>query len=76
MELVNDTFQLVGQAVEQVFSPVIQMGIDLGIPFDLCPKTVGEIAYFQGCIQWVIFVVTLCQGFITRAITSSMGALR
>lgn len=72
----NDVVTEVVQDVQNTFGVIIQMGIDFGIPFDLMPETKGEIVYFQGCIQWVIFVVTLVVGGFNNLIRSSIGSLR
>jgi hypothetical protein len=57
-------------------STLIQFGIDLGIPFDDPPQTACDIAYFNGCIQWVIFVFTICIGAVNNLVRSCIGGVR
>lgn len=72
----NDLVTEVVQNAQQGFSELIQFGIDLGIPFDNVPRTSGDIAYFQGCIQWVIFIFTICIGSINNLVRSCVGSVR
>lgn len=64
------------EVVEQGVSAIIQAGIDAGIPFDSIPKTSGEIAHFNGCLQWVIFTLTIAVSAVNSLVRSSMGAIR
>lgn len=68
------------ETVETVVNVITQLGIDMGIPFDIVPdKSIPikwAIANLQCHVQWAIFIITLLQGFINGAIRSSMGAIR
>lgn len=71
----NDLAVEVISNAQQGFADLIQFGIDLGIPFDVYPKTAGEIAYLQYTIQWVIFVFTICTSSVNGLVRSCMGSL-
>ena len=68
------------QSVETVVNSITQLGIDMGIPFDVVPdKSVSikwAIANLQCHVQWAIFIITLAVGMFNNLIRSSLGSVR
>lgn len=68
------------QSVETVVNSITQLGIDMGIPFDVVPdKGVPykwAIANLQCHVQWAIFIITLAVGMFNNFIRSSLGSVR
>lgn len=67
------------QSVETVVNSITQLGIDMGIPFDVVPYGVSikwAIANLQCHVQWAIFIITLAVGMFNNLIRSSLGSVR
>lgn len=67
------------QSVETVVNSITQLGIDMGIPFDVVPDNVPlswSIANLQCHVQWAIFIITLAIGMFNNFIRSSLGSVR
>lgn len=67
------------QSVETVVNSITQLGIDMGIPFDVVPDGVSikwAIANLQCHVQWAIFIITLAVGMFNNLIRSSLGSVR
>lgn len=68
------------QSVETVVNSITQLGIDMGIPFDVVPNTDAPlswvIANLQCHTQWAIFIITLAVGMFNNFIRSSLGSVR
>lgn len=68
------------QSVETVVNSITQLGIDMGIPFDVVPDNSVSIkwaiANLQCHVQWAIFIITLAVGMFNNFIRSSLGSVR
>lgn len=67
------------ETAEAVVNSITQLGIDMGIPFDIVPEGVSiswAIANLQCHVQWAIFIVTISVGAFNNLIRSCVGSIR
>ncbi len=68
------------ESVEVVVNSITQLGIDMGIPFDVVPDSSVPLKWaivnLQCHVQWAIFIVTLAVGMFNSFIRSSLGSVR